>query len=117
MKKLLSRLPFAFAIALTALAVGPKIPCILTFSPVPDSTGYWFYWRAPAGQYSDVQRRPLSTNDARGVDMSTWPFAKGDYVIMITATNATGMESSPSDDVLWHYWNPNKPTNVVISSK
>lgn len=114
MKKILVFVALAFAAIITVFAVGPKIPCVLSWSTAPDSSGYWFYWHSPGGKYSDKQRRALSTNDAAGVDMRSWGFPKGDYIIMITATNDSGMESDPSDDTLWHYWNPNKPTNVVI---
>jgi len=102
--------------AATVLAIGPKIPCILTWTPSPssDASGYWLYWRMPTGNYSDSQRKPLSTNSFSGFDMTVWGFSKGDYVIMMTATNLSGMESDPSVEVLWHYWNPSKPTNVVI---
>ncbi len=96
-------------------AVGPKIPCILTFSPSPDPSvsGYWFYWRATNGVYNNTQRWPMMTNAATGFDLRVIGLAKGMYYAAASATNAT-TESDLSTDVLWNYQNPGKPTNLQI---
>lgn len=102
--------------AMSVLAVGPKIQCILTFtpSPSPDASGYWFYWRSATGTYADVQRKAVGTNDFVGFDLRTIGLSKGEYIVMMTATNLAGMESDPSVEVPWHYVNPGKPSNLVI---
>lgn len=99
----------------SAFAVGPKIPCILTFtpSPTPDVTGYWFYWRATNGIYSDAQRWQIPASGQSGYDLRVIGLAKGDYYTMMTATNATA-ESDPSVEFFWHYSNPNRPNSILI---
>lgn len=113
MKRLLSIL--ALAATVTVFAVGPKVPCILTFDPSPslDVTGYWFYWRTTNGVYSDVARYAIGTNNVP-IDLRVLGLPKGRYYVMMTATNLARAESDPTPDVLWDYQNPNKPTNLQI---
>lgn len=114
MKKLITLA--VFALCLAAEAVGPRIPCYLVWTPQSDADGFWFYWRAVGGTYTDAQRIPIGTNQ-QNFDLRTLGLAQGIYIIMMTATNKAGAESDPSDNFTWVYQNPNKPTNVsVISS-
>ena len=98
-------------------AVGPKIPCILTFTPSPSSevTGYWFYWRSTNSPYVDTQRFPIPLTGTSGFDLRVIGIARGQYYTAMSATNATA-ESDLSPDYFWNYQNPNKPSNQQISN-
>lgn len=115
MKKTIAAILFT---AVSVLAVGPKMACILTFTPStsPDASGYWFYWRSLTGTYGDTQRRQIGTNDFSGFDLRVIGLPKGEYMAMMTATNLAGMESDPSVEIPWHYVNPNKPSNLIIKT-
>lgn len=129
MKRLLF-LSAIFASTLAVFGVGPKIPCWLQWdpSPSPDVTGYFFYWRTTNGVYADTQRIPL-TMAQQPYDLRVLNLAKGDYFVMMTATNTvvsgtnlvTGekiyQESDPSSDFLWRYSNPNKPGDLSIQAQ
>lgn len=102
-------------------AVGPKIPCILTWTPNPPAeqvTGYWFYWRGSTNTpYSDAQRVAVPSAAFNvGYDLRVLGLPKGAYYVVMTATNAYG-ESDPSDEFCWRYENPNKPSNVNVRTQ
>lgn len=103
------------SVSMIVRAVGPKFPSVLTFVPStsPGVTGYWLYWRTPAGNYVDTQRWPLSTNAASGFDLRVLGLPKGQYFISGSATNATS-ESDLATEALWDFTNPNKPTNLQV---
>ena len=111
-----SKLILAFMLTFTALAVGPQIPCILTWtdSTTAGVTGYWVYWRLPTGGYLNTQRIGV-TSAQKPYDLRVLGLAKGQYYVMMTATNAQS-ESDPSLEVFWNYQNPNKPTSLTITS-
>ena len=99
----------------TANAVGPKIPWLLKFTP-SDSigvTGYWLYWRSPAGSYNDEQRVSMSVNAYQGFDLRTLGLPKGVYFVSASATNEM-TESELSVETKWSFQNPNKPTELII---
>lgn len=102
--------------ALIVQAVGPKIPCMLSCDPpIPGEnvTGAFFYWRLPgATNFVDTQRIAIPLT-ALPFDLRILGLPKGDYVAAMTWTNAWG-ESDLSDTIVWHYSNPNKPTNEHI---
>lgn len=114
MRKLSPILTLAFTFA--ALAVGPKVPCILTFAPSPDASvqGYWLYFRSTSGSYNDQQRWAMPTNAATGYDLRTIGLPKGIYWISASATNAD-TESDLATEIQWRYQNPNKPGNLAVS--
>lgn len=100
-----------------AQAVGPKIPCMLTWTASPSQgvLGYWFYWRATNSiGYIDTQRWPVATN-AAPFDLRVIGLPKGTYWITMSATNFES-ESDLAQEVMWNYTNPNKPTNLQIST-
>jgi hypothetical protein len=113
MKRLLSF--SAILLAVTTFAVGPKIPCILTFTPSPDAsvTGYFFYYRTTNTVYTNTQRWSMPTNAATGFDLRVLGLPKGIYYVSASATNAT-TESDLSAEIQWTYQNPNKPTALQI---
>lgn len=114
MRKLAPILTLAFTFA--ALAVGPKIPCILTFAPSsPEATGYYMYWRSSTNvPYTDQQRWAMPTNAATGYDLRIIGLPKGVYLISVSATNAD-TESDLATEIQWRYQNPNKPGNLAVS--
>lgn len=105
-------------IAAPALAVGPKLPRILTFTPSPSVgvTGYWLYWRVLTGTYNDTNRRALSTNAWSGFDLSALGLPKGQYWLAGSATNAAAAESDLSVEAFWDYNNPNRPSNLEVAA-
>lgn len=100
--KLVGSVISIFFIVITLFAVGPKIPHTLTFtqSATPGVTGNWFYWRIANTAYSDAQRYPVPASATNGFDLSVLGLSKGQYYIMMTATNST-TESDPSVEVMW----------------
>lgn len=115
MKKLLI-LAVVIIGAVMAHAVGPKIPCILIFtpSPSPGVTGYWLYWRATNEVYSDTQRWAMPTNAASGYDLRVLGLAKNTYWLAASATNATA-ESDLSAECAWLYLQLNRPSNLTVN--
>jgi hypothetical protein len=103
------------AITVQVLAVGPKFPYILTWvpSPTPDVTGYYFYWRATNDVYADARRVAVPTNGFTGMDLRVLGLPKSVYAVAMTATNATA-ESELSDEFIWYYTNPARPSTVYI---
>jgi hypothetical protein len=100
--------------AATAFAVGPKVPCILSWSPVVGADGYYFYWWATNGAANDQQKLALSTNSFTSFDLRVLGLAQNDYNTGMTTTNISGAESVLSDLQVWHFHNPNKPGLVTI---
>lgn len=103
---------------LPVLAIGPKIPHLLYWTPatpVPADnieTGYWVYWRTPAGLYDDARRVAVSTNQP--YDLSVLGLPKGVYWLAMSSTNLEGGESGVDHQTLWRYLNPNQPDVVLI---
>jgi hypothetical protein len=104
--------------AILGFAVGPKVPCILTWTPNPPAeqvSGYLVYWKSSTNvAWTDAQRWPLSTNAFTGFDLRVLGLPQGDYVVGMSATNIQGGEGPLSDPIDWHYHNPNKPGSVAI---
>lgn len=113
MKRAKLLIPMLALLALPILSVGPKVPCLLSWTPSPtsDVTGYYFYWRITNAPYVDSQRYAVTTNQP--VDLRILALPKGLYYVMMTATNAYG-ESDPSPDAVWYYNNPKGPSNLVV---
>ena len=112
----MKKLVVFFLFTVAALAVGPKIPCIITFAPSTDPTvtGYWFYFRSENGTYNDQQRWAMPTNAATGYDLRAIGLPKGIYYTTVSATNSV-TESDLAPEYKWVYQNPNKPGNILIS--
>lgn len=115
MKKLISI--FLLTTSLV-FAVGPKIPCILTFtpSPSPGVTGYWLYWRTTNGVYVDTQRWAMPTNAGSGYDLRVLGLPKGQYFIAASATNATQESVLSTPDCFWDFTSPNGPAALTVTS-
>jgi hypothetical protein len=96
------------------LAVGPKVPCILFFTPNPPNeqvTGYWFYWNTGTVQL-DTQRLALSTNAWSGFDLRVLGLPQGDYNYWVSATNFNGGEGA-ADMLPWHFHTPSKTGSTI----
>lgn len=80
-------------------------------SPDPLVTGYRLYWGASSNIFT--QSRPsLGRTNAITITDATFPANVGQYFVVV-ATNAAGIESLPSNTVLWtNIVKPSPPTNL-----
>jgi Tol biopolymer transport system component/fibronectin type 3 domain-containing protein len=88
------RIPPAHPLGLAATASGTAVALTWIKNGEPDMAGYHVY-RKSADGWVKLTRGPVSASDARFVDQ---PLLNGHYRYRVTAVDAAGNESLPSDE-------------------
>jgi hypothetical protein len=104
-------------LAPAAFALGPKIvgasKAVWDPNAETNLSGYYFYWRAVGGAFSDTSRISVGVSAAPEVDLTKilWP-ANGKYEIAVTAYDTAGNESGLSNIVPFDWSLPASPKNL-----
>jgi hypothetical protein len=77
-----------------------------------DLAGYRLYWRIPAGSYNTTNRIGIANPAALTYTLST--LAEGTYYFQVTAYDAAGNESTPSNEVSYYVVKPSLEVGPTV---